>query len=196
MSRSPQIWMAWWPKTDEWGRKMYQGKYSLKNEIQRWRSCSGVPRGCVYRIRLWLLKRDDHSGVLVGAGGTRRRIPSFIKNAMASKLQFIPLCYDHQCTSSWVISAFQVMNNDGLRTCGTRGASLCLTVDRMIPGRGLRDSPSTFSAKCVILFTDLSWYRFFDLPKKHFSRNRVIEQTFCVLTFLIVGRSRNCMVLQ
>ncbi len=24
------------------------------------------------RIRLWQLMRDDHSGVLVGAGGTRR----------------------------------------------------------------------------------------------------------------------------
>ncbi len=24
------------------------------------------------RIRLWPLRRDDHSGVLIGAGGTRR----------------------------------------------------------------------------------------------------------------------------
>ncbi len=28
--------------------------------------------GGVNRIRLWPLKRDDHSGVLIGAGGTRR----------------------------------------------------------------------------------------------------------------------------
>ncbi len=27
---------------------------------------------CVTRIRLWPLRRDDHSGVLIGAGGTRR----------------------------------------------------------------------------------------------------------------------------
>ncbi len=51
---------------------MHQGKYSLKIEIQRWRSYSGVPRGCVKRNRLWPLRRDDHSGVLIGAGGTRR----------------------------------------------------------------------------------------------------------------------------
>ncbi len=31
-----------------------------------------MPRGCVIRIRLWLLRRDDHSGVLIGAGGERR----------------------------------------------------------------------------------------------------------------------------
>ncbi len=50
---------------------MYKGKYSLKNEIQTWQSCSGVPRGCVNRILLWPLRRDDHSGVLIGAGGER-----------------------------------------------------------------------------------------------------------------------------
>ncbi len=31
-----------------------------------------LPRDCVYRIRLWPLRRDDHSGVLIGAAGTRR----------------------------------------------------------------------------------------------------------------------------
>ncbi len=51
---------------------MQQGKYSLKNEIPRWRPSSGVPRGCVPRIRLWPLRRDYHSGVLIGAGGRRR----------------------------------------------------------------------------------------------------------------------------
>ncbi len=30
-----------------------------------------MPRGCVNRIRLWPLKRDDHSGVLIGSAGTR-----------------------------------------------------------------------------------------------------------------------------
>ncbi len=48
---------------------MYLGKYRLLNENQRWRLCSGVPRGCVNRIRLWPLRRDDHSGILIGAGG-------------------------------------------------------------------------------------------------------------------------------
>ncbi len=33
---------------------------------------SGVQRSCVYRIRLSPLRRDDHSGVLIGAGGTQR----------------------------------------------------------------------------------------------------------------------------
>ncbi len=42
------------------------------NDITSWRSCLGVSRGCVNRIRLWPLRRDDHSGVLIGAGGRRR----------------------------------------------------------------------------------------------------------------------------
>ncbi len=46
---------------------MYKGKYSLLSNMKRWRSCSGVPLGRVNRIR-----RDDHSGVLVGAGGEQR----------------------------------------------------------------------------------------------------------------------------
>ncbi len=48
---------------------MYYGEYI---EIQRWRPCSGVPRGCVHRICLWPLMRDYHSGILNGAGGRRR----------------------------------------------------------------------------------------------------------------------------
>ncbi len=51
---------------------MYQGKYSFLNGVMSWRSCSVVPRGCVIRIRLWPLRRDDHSGVLIGVGGTWR----------------------------------------------------------------------------------------------------------------------------
>ncbi len=31
-----------------------------------------MPRGCVNRIRIWPLRRNEHSGVLIGAGGTRR----------------------------------------------------------------------------------------------------------------------------
>ncbi len=51
---------------------MYSNKYSLLNDIKRWHSCSGVPRGCVNRIRIWPLRRDDHSRVLIGVGGMRR----------------------------------------------------------------------------------------------------------------------------
>ncbi len=42
------------------------------DDFTRWRSCSGVQRGCVNRIRLWPLRRDDYSGVLIGADGERR----------------------------------------------------------------------------------------------------------------------------
>ncbi len=48
------------------------GKYSLQSDISRWRSCSVVPSDCVNRIRLWPLRRDGHSGVLIGAGETQR----------------------------------------------------------------------------------------------------------------------------
>ncbi len=51
---------------------MYQEKYSVLNDVTRWRSCSVVTRGCVNRIRLWPLRRDNQSGVLIGAGGTQR----------------------------------------------------------------------------------------------------------------------------
>ncbi len=51
---------------------MHSGKYSLLNDIMRWRSCSGVPRCRVNRIRPWPLRRDDHTAVLIGAGGRQR----------------------------------------------------------------------------------------------------------------------------
>ncbi len=31
-----------------------------------------MPRGCVNSIRLWPLRRDYHSGILIGAGEARR----------------------------------------------------------------------------------------------------------------------------
>ncbi len=46
---------------------MYYGKYGLLNDITMWRSSSGVNR-----IRLWPPRRDDHSGILVGARGMQR----------------------------------------------------------------------------------------------------------------------------
>ncbi len=49
---------------------MYNGNYSLLNDIKNWCSCSDVPRGCVNRILLWPLRRDAHSDVLISAGGS------------------------------------------------------------------------------------------------------------------------------
>ncbi len=68
MSLSPQLKMARWPKADV----NKAGKYSLLNDIKRWGSCSGGPRDCVNRVRLWPLRRDDHSCVMVVASRTRR----------------------------------------------------------------------------------------------------------------------------
>ncbi len=44
---------------------MYKGKYSLLNNVLRWHEA-------VSRIRLWPLRRDDRSGVLIATGGTQR----------------------------------------------------------------------------------------------------------------------------
>ncbi len=51
---------------------MYWEKYSFLNDITKKCSWSGVPHDSFPRIRLWPLRRDDRSGVLIGAGGTRR----------------------------------------------------------------------------------------------------------------------------
>ncbi len=64
MSRSPKS--KW---HDSQSRINEVRKYSLLNDITSWRSCSVAPRGWVNRIRLWPLRRDDHSDVLIGAGG-------------------------------------------------------------------------------------------------------------------------------
>ncbi len=50
---------------------MYSAKYSLLKGVTSWRSCSVLRRGCVQRIHLWPLRRDDYSSVLIGAGGTQ-----------------------------------------------------------------------------------------------------------------------------
>ncbi len=64
------------PPKSEWhdsqSRVNEMGKYSLLNIITTWRSWSGVPCGCVRRTRLWPLRRDDRSGVLIGADWTQR----------------------------------------------------------------------------------------------------------------------------
>ncbi len=46
---------------------MYYENHGLLNGVTSWRSCSGVARGCVLRIRLWPLRRSDRSGVLIDA---------------------------------------------------------------------------------------------------------------------------------
>ncbi len=48
------------------------GKHNLVSGVGRRRSCSGVTHGCANRSRLWPPRRDDSSGTLIGAGGTRR----------------------------------------------------------------------------------------------------------------------------
>ncbi len=61
-----------------------------------WRSCSGVPRGYVNRIRLWPLRRDDHSGVLIGAGGTRHShwpVCTFV-NDVSTRIDIMTVCMD------------------------------------------------------------------------------------------------------
>ncbi len=49
---------------------MFYEKYRLLNGVTSW--CSGVTRSGVPKIHLWPLRRDDLSGVLIGADGTRR----------------------------------------------------------------------------------------------------------------------------
>ncbi len=50
---------------------MYEVKNKLLNYVTEWRSCSAC-HATVNRSRLWPFRRDDHSGVLIGAGGERR----------------------------------------------------------------------------------------------------------------------------
>ncbi len=52
-----------------WGGKMYKEKYSLLNDITRWRSCVGVPLGCVPRIRFGPNNRKERSCILIGTDG-------------------------------------------------------------------------------------------------------------------------------
>ncbi len=56
MSRSPPAKSKW---HDGQRRINEAGKYSLLTNITRWRSCSGVVRVCVNRIRPWPLRRPD-----------------------------------------------------------------------------------------------------------------------------------------
>ncbi len=50
---------------------MYQEKYSLLNDVTRWRSCPEVMRGFVPSIRIWSPRRHERSVVLSGACGWR-----------------------------------------------------------------------------------------------------------------------------
>ncbi len=53
------------------GHELANTLYSLLNGVTSWRSCPVVPLGCVNRIRLWPLRHDDHSGVLIGQRACR-----------------------------------------------------------------------------------------------------------------------------
>ncbi len=64
--------------------------------------CSVVPRGYVYRIRLSPLRRDDHSGVLIGAGGERRSdwATRVLANDVSTRIDQL-----HACRDKWQLAA-------------------------------------------------------------------------------------------
>ncbi len=87
---------------------MNQIKYSLLNGVTSWRSCSVVPRGCVNRNRFWPLRRDDHSGVLIGAGGTRRSDwpERVLANDGNTRIDRLSACDRlHACRDKWQLAA-------------------------------------------------------------------------------------------
>ncbi len=49
-------------------------------------------RSCANRIRLWPLRRDDHSGVLIGASETRRsdRPSCVLANGVSTRIDRLP----------------------------------------------------------------------------------------------------------
>ncbi len=61
-----------------------------------------MPRGCVNRIRPWPLRRDDHSGILIGAGGTRRSDwpARVLANGVSTKIDRL-----HACRDKWQLAA-------------------------------------------------------------------------------------------
>ncbi len=81
---------------------MYQGKQSLLNDVTSWRSCLVVVRGCVNRICTWPLRRDDHSRVLIGAGGKRRSDwpPRVLANYVRTRIDRL-----HVCRYKWQLAA-------------------------------------------------------------------------------------------
>ncbi len=89
-------------KADKWGGKMYKGKCNLLNDIKRWRSCSGVPRSCVYRICLWPLRRDVRSDDLIGAGRAQRSDwpTSVLANNVSTRIDRL-----HACRDMWQLTA-------------------------------------------------------------------------------------------
>ncbi len=70
-----------------------------------------MPRGCVNRIRLWPLRRDDHSGVLSGAGGTwRSDWPAHVlANDVSARIDRL-----HACRHKWQIAATDSGGRDGI----------------------------------------------------------------------------------
>ncbi len=78
--------------------KMYWEKHSLLDKTTSWRSCSVVPRGCVNRIRLSLLLRDDHSAILIGAGWRHRSDwpARVLANDVSTRIDRL-----HPCRDKW-----------------------------------------------------------------------------------------------
>ncbi len=85
---------------------MYSVKYSPLNGATSWRSCSVVPRGCVNRIRLLPLRRDDHSGVLTDPIGTRHSdwAARGLANDVSTRIDRQPDRL-HACRDKWQLAA-------------------------------------------------------------------------------------------
>ncbi len=71
-----------------------------------------MPRGCVIRIRLWPLRRDDHSGILIGAGGERRfDWPAHVlANDVSTRIDRL-----HACRHKWQLQ--EQVNNAYVVVC-------------------------------------------------------------------------------
>ncbi len=86
---------------------MYKEKYRFLNVITRWRSCSGVPRGCSNRIRLWPLRPEDHSFVLIGAGGERHfdGPAHVLANNVSTRIDLLPTREDRSIVHVYTLVA-------------------------------------------------------------------------------------------
>ncbi len=69
--KAEKSWLIKWMPLNFF-RKLCEENYCLLNDVTRWRSCSGMMRGCVPRIRIWPPGCDKRSGALIGTGETPR----------------------------------------------------------------------------------------------------------------------------
>ncbi len=82
-----------------------------------------MPRGCVNRIHHWPLRRDDHSGVLIGAGRMQRSDwpPHVLANDVSTRIDRLHACRDkwqlaHIATIVLFNLIFVVLNNQASAT--------------------------------------------------------------------------------